>query len=895
MPWSILGSIVGGLLPQAAISALQDWASKKSQGRRLAESSGIYDSLVGKKLNELRVHNSDRDDSEFLPRDAQKKLIQNIKDRTPTLIVGPSMSGKTRLVVETVRKNYPSTPVWFPKGDDDIQRLVDAAQGPRRGSIIILDDVDRFLSNQTLSLGQLNAWIREPCIVIATMMRSSYIPWRDGAKDKLPGWDVVNRFTLLQMNASLTEDEKVALLSSSYANLAAAVEKVGLTPLLGGAPKVRQRLEEGREQHLWGYALVRAAADWRRVGLGPATKTQIQEVALVFKDTIAWDDPDWEEAWAWASQELNDTVSLIRQTGSREWEVLDLVADEADWPLSQQTLEAMAGTEHSPRQAFAIFLTMYTGRTLDNENPIAKQILQETDEFLYKITTESTPNSNLFDLYAFFLTDVRHDYDRAQNMYERAIEADSTNANSLSNYAIFLTDVRHDYDRSESMFERAITADPNHANSLGNYALFLRTIRHDYDRAQNMYERAIEADPNHTDSLGNYANLMWTIRHDYDRAQNMYERAIEADPTNANSLSNYANLLRTIRHDYDRAQNMYERAIEADPNHANSLSNYASFLTDVRHDYDRAQNMYERAIEADPTNANSLSNYANLFGAIRHDYDRAQNMYERAIEADPNHTDSLGNYASFMWTIRHDYNQAETMFERAITIDPNHTNNLGNYASFMWTIRHDYNQAETMFERAITADPTNAHILGTYAFFIETIRGDHDRAESMFERAITADPTNANILGTYALFLKTVRGDSNRAQAMYERAIEADPNHANTLGNYSQFLFATGQDKTAIVLVTRALSLADTDEKPLVAECRFYLFAHSPEHRRESGENLRNLLAAGVTTGSWSFEPNLERLRREKDPRYDLVRDVADALSSGDTRTLEARGEWYTL
>jgi len=755
MPWSILGSIVGGLLPQAAISALQDWASKKSQDRRLAESSGIYDSLVGKKLNELRVHNSDRDDSEFLPRDAQKKLIQNIKDRTPTLIVGPSMSGKTRLVVETVRKNYPSTPVWFPKGDDDIQRLVDAAQGPRRGSIIILDDVDRFLSNQTLSLGQLNAWIREPCIVIATMMRSSYIPWRDGAKDKLPGWDVVNRFTLLQMNASLTEDEKVALLSSSYANLAAAVEKVGLTPLLGGAPKVRQRLEEGWEQHLWGYALVRAAADWRRVGLGPATKTQIQEVALVFKDTIAWDDPDWEEAWAWASQELNDTVSLIRQTGSREWEVLDLVADEADWPLSQQTLEAMAGTEHSPRQAFAIFLTMYTGRTLDNENPIAKQILQETDEFLYKITTESTPNSNLFDLYAFFLTDVRHDYDRAQNMYERAIEADSTNANSLSNYAIFLTDVRHDYDRSESMFERAITADPNHANSLGNYALFLRTIRHDYDRAQNMYERAIEADP---------------------------------------------------------------------------------------------------------TNANSLSNYANLFGAIRHDYDRAQNMYERAIEADPNHTDSLGNYASFMWTIR-----------------------------------HDYNQAETMFERAITADPTNAHILGTYAFFIETIRGDHDRAESMFERAITADPTNANILGTYALFLKTVRGDSNRAQAMYERAIEADPNHANTLGNYSQFLFATGQDKTAIVLVTRALSLAGTDEKPLVAECRFYLFAHSPEHRRESGENLRNLLAAGVTTGSWSFEPNLERLRREKDPRYDLVRDVADALSSGDTRTLEARGEWYTL
>ena len=278
MPWPVRGilALAGSLLSQAVISALQDWASKRAQDRHAAESSEIYDSLVGKELEGLRVHHSDHDDSEFLPRDAQKKLIQNIEDRTPTLIIGPSMSGKTRLVVETVRKNYPSMPVCFPKGEDDIQLLIDAPQSRRRESIIILDDIDRFISNQTLSLGQLNVWIREAHIVIATMMKSRYTPWRDGAKNKLPGWDVVNRFAILEMGAFLTENEQVALLSSGYVDLAADVEKVGLAPLLGGAPKVRQRLEEGREQHLWGYALVRAAADWRRVGLGPATKTQIQ-------------------------------------------------------------------------------------------------------------------------------------------------------------------------------------------------------------------------------------------------------------------------------------------------------------------------------------------------------------------------------------------------------------------------------------------------------------------------------------------------------------------------------------------------------------------------------------------------------------------------------------------
>ena len=828
MPWPVLGvfALAGSLLSQPAISALQDWVSKKSKDRRLTESSGIYDSLVGKKLNELRVHNSDRDISEFLPRDAQKKLIQNIEDRTPTLIVGPSMSGKTRLVVEAVRKNYPSTPVWFPKGDDDIKRLVDAAQGPRRGSIIILDDVDRFLSNQTLSLGHLNAWIREPCIVIATMMRSSYIPWRDGAKDKLPGWDVVNRFAILEMGAFLTENEQVALLSSGYVDLAADVEKVGLAPLLGGAPKVRQRLQEGREQHLWGYALVRAAADWRRVGLGPATKTQIQEVALVFKDAIAWDDPDWEEAWAWASQELNDTVSLIRQTGSREWEVLDLVADEADWPLSQQALEAMAGTEHSPRQALAISLAMYMRGIFDGNKPVVKQILQEADEFLQKLTTKSTPDSNLLGLYAFFLMDMLHDNDRAEKIYDQAIIANPSHADILGNYANFLWSIRRYRDRAEEMYEQAIEADPANVRNANNYANFLMDALHDNDRAEEMYEQAIAADPNHAVSLGNYAYFLWSIRHDLNRAQKMYERAIAAGPNYADILGAYALFLEEIsKDDHDRTEEMYKRAIEVNPTHIRNLNNYALFLTNILHNYDRAEETYKDAIEVDPTNAYILGNYANFLTDVRHDHDRAQAMYDRAIDADPNNADTLGNYAIFLKNVRH----------------------------------------------------------------------DHDQAEAMYDRAIDADPTNADNLGNYAIFLTDVRHDHDRAQAMYERAIDADPTNARNLGNYSQLLFATGRDEAAIALATRTLSLAGPGEKPLVAECRFYLFAHSPEHRRESGENLRDLLAAGVTTGSWSFEPNLERLRREKDPRYDLVRGVADALNSGDTQTLESRGEWYAL
>ena len=71
--------------------------------------------------------------------------------------------------------------------------------------------------------------------------------------------------------------------------------------------------------------------------------------------------------------------------------------------------------------------------------------------------------------------------------------ADLVEVGDLADYAFFLQDVRHDYIRAEAMYERAIAADPKHAPALFNYADFLWKVRRDSDRAEAMYERAIKA------------------------------------------------------------------------------------------------------------------------------------------------------------------------------------------------------------------------------------------------------------------------------------------------------------------------------------------------------------------------------------------------------------------
>ena len=479
------------------------------------------------------------------------------------------MSGKTRLALETIRSQWPEAPFWFPRDDGDIERLLSSNQEPAPETVILLDDLDRFLSNQSLTLGLLNQWTNSSCIIIATMMHSQFVKHSDRTNEKAPGWDAVNRFKTLTLNPSLSTEELNAVKLTSYANQLSQIESTGLGPLLGCAEAVRAAFANELKEHSWSGALIKAAADWRRIGLGPASREQITLLSLAYKDD-AWGTVDWDDAWKQATKFINHTVPLLRQVENDRWEVLDTIADEAKWTVSSHTLASLKNITLSGQQALRAAVTM-----------------------------------------------------------------------------------------------------------------FLRN-----------------------------------------------------DP---------------------------------------SL----------------------------PTN----------------------NMFKLAIEASPN----------------------------------------------------------------------NAIALGAYALFLDTERGDMDQAQDMYQRAINADPTNATILRTYALFLHTKRGDMDQAQKMYQQAINADPTNAIFLGNYAQIIFARSDDIEAISLAEKAIPLASDDERPLLAECHFYLFAHSPTHRKESGRALKKLLADSVTTGDWSFEMNLERLRREEDPRLKLLEAVARTLKDGDMARLDAFEEWRDL
>ena len=642
--WNVLGPLLGAIV--GFVPALKSWISARALNKWITEVSGDSGPIGEADLDSLRIHRSDRDVKEYVRRDAHDKLHDFLKDHTPVLVEGPSMAGKTRLVVEVLRKEWPDACVLFPKSEDDMEKLLKKWQRPIRNTIIFLDELKHFLGKQEFTLGVLNTWIDDSCTVVATTTRMNYTRWRAELDSKFPGWEIVNRFHPLPLEAKLSNTELEAVRNTKYAKDLASIEQLGLGRVLGRAEDIRRRFTSALDSHQGRAGLVKAAVDWSRVGLGSTSKEALLTLAKAYDDDF-WEEPDWEAEWSWVIDKTTD-APLVLHTGKDSWEALDLIAEEADWPLTETTLTTMATCPHTALQAVILVFNMHF-RNFMTKYGTTGSLIQEAADLLQEISSEN----------------------------------------------------------------------PTNADFLGLYAAFLNTIGQEYDHAEEIYEQAIAINPTDTDFL----------------------------------------------------------------------CIYAFFLTDIRHKYDRAQEIYEQAIKT---------------------------------------------------------------------------------------------------------DRNNAIILGNYAIFLTHIRQNHDQAEKLYEKAIKAGPNNASIFESYTFFL-TTRQKYDRAEEIYEQAIKAVPNDAIIHRNYSQLLFVTGRDEKGVEFAERALKLAEQGEEALCAECHFCLFTHSPQHRITSGRALKALLADGVTTDDWSFEGNLERLTKEEDPRHELVREVAEALRTGDASTLDDFKEWRDL
>ena len=264
--------------------------------------------------------------------------------------------------------------------------------------------------------------------MVATTTRMNYTRWRKDLDSKFPGWEIVNRFHPLPLEAKLSDDELDAAGSTSYAGDLASIEQLGLGRVLGRAEDIRRRFMSALDSHQGRAGLVKAAVDWSRVGLGAASKEALLTLATAYDDDL-WEEPDWEAEWSWVIDETTTDAPLVLRTGKDSWETLDLLAEDADWPLTETTLRTMATCPHTAFQAVTLVFEMHSKNLLTGDTA-TENLVQEAADLLQEISSANPSDADLLGFYAVFLTDIRHNHDRAEKIYEQAIKADPNDATS---------------------------------------------------------------------------------------------------------------------------------------------------------------------------------------------------------------------------------------------------------------------------------------------------------------------------------------------------------------------------------------------------------------------------------------------------------------------------------
>ena len=478
--WSVLGSLLGAFVGVVAdfTPQVRNWISTRALNKWIAEVSGDSGPIGKADLNSLCIHRSDRNVDEYVRRDAHDKLHDFLKDRTPVLVEGPSMAGKTRLVVQVLREAWPDARVLFPKGEDDVEKLLKNWRRPIRGAIIFLDELERFLGKEEFTLGVLNTWIDDSCTVVATTTRMNYTRWRTELDSKFPGWEIVNRFHSLPLEADLSDDELESVRNTKYAKDLASIEQLGLGRVLGRAEDIRRRFTSALDSHQGRAGLMKAAVDWSRVGLGSASKEALLTLAKTYDDDL-WEDPDWEAEWSWVIGETATDAPLVLRTGKDSWEALDLLAEDADWPLTETTLRTMATCPHTALQALALVFEMHSNNTLTRDT-VTESLTQEAADLLQKNSSANPTNADLLGSYAIFLTDIRRDHDHAEELYEQALTINPNNAITLGNYSQLLFVTGRDEEGLE-FAERALKLAERGQEALCaacHFCLFMHSPRH---------------------------------------------------------------------------------------------------------------------------------------------------------------------------------------------------------------------------------------------------------------------------------------------------------------------------------------------------------------------------------------------------------------------------------
>ncbi len=250
-------------------------------------------------------------------------------------------------------------------------------------------------------------------------------------------------------------------------------------------------------------------------------------------------------------------------------------------------------------------------------------------EGIYKRILQLQPNyfEVLHHLGTLFLQQQK--YKAAVDIYEKALENNSTQPFSLNNYALALHEIKR-YNDAITYFDKAIAIYPVFPEAYFNRGNSFLMVK-EYSKAILSYNKALEYRPDYTDAYSNQG-AAYLGNEQFEHALLCYDKAIRLKPDFYGAYLNRGVIHRDLKQ-YEDALHNFKKAILLKPKYAEAYVNIALVFKESGR-YDDAIINLDKAIYNNPECAEAYYNKGNILREIRK-YDDAIVCYDIAIALNP--------------------------------------------------------------------------------------------------------------------------------------------------------------------------------------------------------------------------------------------------------------------
>ncbi len=699
-----------------------------------------YD-LLGVARSEYSDRYADRGGkTPYVPRNVDAELRNAIRQKAFVLLVGPSKAGKTRTAYEALLHVEPSNRVIVPFRAEDLPRIVDGLILSReRGSVLWLNDLDRYLNKGSLDVRVMNLVLGELRMkIVATIRSKAYTVLIGNSDDDLSrdAQQILRRATLLELNDQLSEEERQRA-TEAYPDL-------NLGPSLGESFIAGRVL---KERYKFGdpslRAIIRAASDWRRAGFtSPIVRHDLFELFKSHLKTLA---------------------PQLRQTE----QAFNAGLDEACKPVALYSALLSIGRETESGREEEYYVVDYVNDFVEEEN---HPILNEGWSLaLNRVQTG-------FDCMSVgFAARARGRVDIAEKAWTFGIQKSS--AVCCLSLGYLLSEQRRT-DQAEAAYREAIRIDPAYVLAYYDLAILMKATNR-LKKAEEAYNQALRINSDFVPARYNLANLLRDMGR-LQEAEGAYRAALRVDPNNSSVLGNLGKLLKDQSRSQE-AEALYRSALRVNPKDTVTLNNLGDLMSEKENRLPEAEAAFREAIRIDSKDAKSYTNLGKCL-KLQGRLQEAETMYREAIQIDPAYAMAHNNLGNLL-KLQHRASEAEASYRESIRVDPNYALAYLNLGLFL-RAQNRFQEAETVYRQALRIDPEYGDVHYNFGNLLR-IQGRSTEAEAAYRNAMRVNPKNINALNNLGLIMKE-QGRWRDAEAAFREALQIDPQfmpaHLNLVG-----------------------------------------------------------------------------------------------------------------